>query len=150
MVRKAMGKTLNRTEMQSTDMVLSPCGAYRLLAAIFRRDPRQVLRRKGLWQPRYRCRGCGKDMDASHRLKYCPDCRLIPITCDQCGKTTLRNRCDVIAAAKRGSQHQFCSRVCHGMWVGHNVGFFAHPENSRGRRAAGVSRGENHKWSYPW
>ena len=113
---------------------ISLCGAYRLVAAIFGKDPNKLLRQKGLLEPKRRCRGCGRDITGENQgIRFCEACRLIPVACEGCGEVILRRRQDVINAARRGQEHQFCGKRCFGAWVGTNYGFAVHPGNAGGK-----------------
>ena len=118
---------------------LSPCGAARLLAAIFGRDIAEVGKRLGVppLTPRPICPNCGKPVKLG-RIFCSLGCRheysQIKVICDECGETFLRQRSDLLSypGTKENYQHIFCGRKCLGKFVGRSFGFRAHPENCKG------------------
>ena len=79
-------------------------------------------------RPKRSCIVCGKGIwpgDYGYRQSNCPDCRRksvgkLTFTCDGCGRMFVRTARSVMVQSKYGQRPRFCSRSCHGLWVGKN------------------------------
>lgn len=136
----------------------NPCLSRSAIAVKFgisRERVRQLLKKHGERTKRYApkksnrrvCR-CGNEFYGGHSC-YCPDCRAIPIICDNCGKLFARHIMDILRQYNpedplAKASGFFCSLHCHGVWLGQGFGFRAHPENSRkGKR-------NEERWNLVW
>jgi len=87
------------------------------------------------------CKVCGKRIHLRHkgvthtayRLRYCADCwveakakrretHLAAFTCETCGKTFFRKVGEANGQRRKGQKIRWCSRRCHGQWLGANYG----------------------------
>lgn len=116
---------------------LSPCVAANFLGALFEVNPEKILARWGIAPPSKRklryCRSCGAQLSDLHRSRrYCGACRLIPISCDFCGKVTYRHRKELIEYPSdqanpfrkgKGRRYLFCGKQCQGKWLANHYGW---------------------------
>lgn len=132
-----------------------PCNYAALLGAVFDVDPVAILEKQGLSTESFKSRTMGRLCDecgaviAGYRPEaraFCDracqakwtyrDCR-IDLACEECGELFKRRAAVVVELmGRRGQDHVWCSKRCHGLWLGRTHGFTAHPENTRlgGRR----------------
>lgn len=118
--------------------VKSPCGALRLVAAIFGQDPRKILNKYGISPSKkhIRCENCGNYFVPSKQVGFlkdiCPECRIknVKLVCDECGNILERPMKDSLYRLSELSyRHVFCDRTCLGRYAGKHYGFAVHPEN---------------------
>ena len=88
------------------------------------------------------CKVCGKRIRLRHNsitekaynLRYCADCwadakenrrksRLVAFTCETCGETFSRKAGEVAGQLRKGLRVRWCSRQCHGRWLGNSYGY---------------------------
>lgn len=118
-------------------MVISPCGAVKLLAAIFNKDEHRLKVRYGLEKEQH-CLNCGAVVP-----KYKTFCntkchweyRHPLVECDWCHRQFRRKPSKIIlypSQEKKGSKGRvFCNRSCFGHWVAEHHGFAVYPEHQR-------------------
>ena len=133
-------RMVNRDVRDSTARMLAvnPSLTYAEIARLLgvsRERIRQVAG-KGRLQPRV-CRTCGKQIkvlrngvtQAAYRQRYCRDCwnaekeqrrsaRDFDFICETCGIRFSRKVGIVRRQRKAGQQIRWCSRQCHGKWLG--------------------------------
>lgn len=134
--------------MSEEGVTKSACGAAKLLAVIFHKDPDELKVKMGLPPSRYRCSVCLCPISPrKDKSGICQKClrerRNISISCSECGNVFERNTSYVLSRIGRGYQHFFCNRVCVGRYAGKHYGFGAHPEN------AGKSQ-RKYDWDLIW
>lgn len=70
----------------------------------------------------------------AYNLRYCAECwieakgnrkksHLIAFTCETCGETFFRKAGEVKRQQRNGYRVRWCSRQCHGKWLGANYGY---------------------------
>lgn len=85
------------------------------------------------------CEVCGKPL-ISHQPRHCSryclhQASIAEAVCSNCGEVFELPKSQLTARIKRHiTNNLFCSRFCFGQFAGKNYGFFAHPENSGGRK----------------
>ena len=116
-------------------MVISTCGAVKLLAAIFGKDEHRLKVRYGLEKEQH-CLNCGAI--APKGKSFCnTKCHweyTHPfVECDWCHRQRRRRTSNIIlypSQEKRGDKGRvFCNRSCFGHWAATHWGFKVHPEN---------------------
>ena len=99
----------------------SPCGAADLLAAIFTRDADDIRSKFGLPLKHPVCYVCGnylaKDGHCFAKAHY------VSVACSECGSLFKRTEHNLIHHIGEGQKYFFCSRTCHGRWLGEHYGF---------------------------
>jgi len=104
------------------------CNYINLLSAILRTPREGIAKKLGVKLPvkGYPCRGCGVSLPrgAVNAVRYCPDCRFVPIACEVCGKIRKVPRAEALRQKGCKAGHpRFCSKRCQGVWLGAHYGW---------------------------
>jgi len=108
------------------------CNYIRLTSVILGMPESQIAKRIGVVLPTpavkgHPCMGCGVIIPRGNRNLYCDECRLIPITCEVCGRIRYVRRVVALRQNDTSGHPRFCSKKCHGTWLAEHYGFAFHP-----------------------